>query len=272
MIQKALFWLFVALDVAALGLMFVLGLAAAGPSRTSPLAVVFAMLVVPGVLLGVAILLHLRTHSVGLQTLAFVIVSAPVTVLVFSRVAGEFTARPNPGGIQGETKLTRALRELEKAPSQLATVRTLLAEGADPNEAGEAMPLVLAIYATRHVGTEPLLLLLDQGANPNQLDDFGRPCWFAATARTVEPSVLQLLLERGADPKATGRDGRGGVWGAIATDNWPAAKLLLQLGCPTDGDSPMGLPLREVLAGYVRQGDARSAGAAALLAELDKRK
>jgi hypothetical protein len=84
--------------------------------------------------------------------------------------------------------------------------------------------------------------------------------------------VLQLLLERGADPKATGRDGRGGVWGAVATDNWPAAILLVQRGSPTDGGSPMGLSMRETLEGYVRQGGARSAGAATVLTEIDKRK
>jgi hypothetical protein len=272
MLLKVLFWLFVALDVGALGLMFVLGLAAAGPSKTSPLAVVFAMLVVPGVLLAGAIFLHLRAQSGLLQLLAFLVVSAPVGALTVSQVAALFTAPLAPGGIWGETKLTRALRELEKDPQQLATVRTLLAEGADPNEAGEQIPLVLAIYAARHVGPEPVKLLLDRGADPNRHDDFGRPCWFAATAKTVGLEVLQLLLERGADPKATGRDGRGGVWGAVATDNWPAAVLLLQRGCPTDALSPMGLPLREVLAGYVRQGDARGAGAATVLAELDKRK
>ncbi|MFN7587273.1 MAG: ankyrin repeat domain-containing protein [Planctomycetota bacterium] len=272
MLLKVLFWLFVALDVGALGLMFLLGLAAAGPSKTSPLAVVFAMLVVPGALLAGAIFLHLRAQSGLLQLLAFGIVSAPVGVLVVGRIVGEFTARSNPGGIWGETKLTRALRELEKDPQQLATVRQLLAEGADPNEMGEEVPLVLAIYAARHAGPEPTQLLLARGADPNRQDQFGRPCWFAATARSVDLEVLKLLLDRGADPKATGRDGRGGVWGAIATDNWPAALLLVQRGCPTDGSSPMGLPLREVLAGYVRQGDARGAGAATLLAELDKRK
>jgi hypothetical protein len=272
MLLKVLFWLFVALDVGALGLMFVLGLAAAGPSKTSPLAVVFAMLVVPGVLLAGAIFLHLRAQSGLLQLLAFLVVSAPVGVLTVSQVAALFTAPVAPGGIWGETKLTRALRELEKDPQQLANVRTVLAEGADPNEAGEQMPLVLAIYAVRHVGPEPVKLLLDRGADPNRHDDFGRPCWFAATAKTVGLEVLQLLLERGADPKATGRDGRGGVWGAVATDNWPAAVLLVQRGCPTDGLSPMSLPMVEMLEGYVRQDGPRSAGAAEVLAAIRQRK
>lgn len=272
MILKALFWLFVAVDVAALGLLFVLGLAAAGPSKTSPLAVVFAMLVVPGVLLGGAVLLYLRTQSAALQLLAFVIVSAPVTFLAFSRVVAEFMARSNPGGLWGDTKLCRALRELEKDPLQLATVRTLLAEGADPNESGDDMPLVLAIYAARHVGKEPLTLLLDRGADPNKPDQFGEPCWFAATAGSVDLEVLKLLLERGADAKARDRSGKSAVWDATACENWPAALLLVQRGSPTDGISPMGLPMEAMLEGYVRDGRPSGAGAATVLAEIRKRK
>lgn len=272
MMLKVLFWLFVALDIGALGLMFVLGLAAAGPSKTSPLAVVFAMLVVPGVLLAGAILLHVRTQSALLHLLAFVIVSAPISLLVIGRIVGEFTARSNPGGIWGESKLTRALRELEKDPQQLATVRQLLSEGADPNEKGEEMPLVLAIYAVRHVGQEPVELLLERGVDPNRQDQFGRPCWFAATGKSVDIAVLKLLLERGADPKVLGRDGRSGVWDALACENWPAALLLVERGSPTDGISPMNLPMVAMLEGYVRQGDSRSAGAAAVLAAIQMRK
>jgi hypothetical protein len=272
MLLKVLFWLFVALDVGALGLMFLLGLAAAGPSKTSPLAVAFAMLVVPGALLAGAIFLHLRAQSGLLQLLAFGIVSAPVGVLVVGRIVGEFTARSNPGGIWGETKLTRALRDLEKDPQQLATVRQLLAEGADPNETGEEMPLVLAIYAARHAGPEPTQLLLARGADPNRQDQFGRPCWFAATARSVELDLLKLLLDRGADAKALSRDGKSGVWGAVACENWPAALLLVERGSPTDGLSAMSLPMQEMLEGYVRQQGPRSAGAAAVLAAIRKRK
>ena len=272
MLLKVLFWLFVALDVGALGLLFVLGLAAAGPSKTSPLAVVFAMLVVPGALLAGAIFLHVRTQSALLHLLAFVIVSAPVSVLVIGRIVGEFAARSNPGGIWGESKLTRALRDLEQDPLQLATVRQLLAEGADPNEMGEDMPLVLAIYAAQHVGQEPVKLLLDRGADPNRQDQFGRPCWFAATARSVDLGVLKLLLDRGADAKVLGRDGKSGVWNALACENWPAALLLVERGSPTDGISPMGLPMVAMLEGYVRDGSSRGAGAAEVLAAIQKRK
>jgi hypothetical protein len=271
MLLKLLFWLFVALDAAAIGLVFVLGLAAAGPSRTQPMAVTLMLLVAPGAMLGAAIWLHQRTSSPWLRLLAFALVSAPAAFLVVSRIAAEFAARSNPDGMWG-TKLTRALRELEKDPGQLATVRTLLAEGADPNEVSDEMPLVLAIYAVQHVGLEPLQLLLDHGADPDRQSQFGRPCWFAATAGSVDPGVLTMLLDRGADATVRGPDGKSAVWDALACENWPAALLLVQRGSPTDGISPMGLPMVEMLEGYVRDGGARGAGAASVLAEIQKRK
>lgn len=50
MLAKILFWIIVSLDVAALGLMFILGLAFAGPSHTYRMNVVGLMLVPAGVL------------------------------------------------------------------------------------------------------------------------------------------------------------------------------------------------------------------------------
>ena len=43
MVLKILFWLAVAIDVAAMLLFFLLGMAAAGPSKTNPLVVVWWM-------------------------------------------------------------------------------------------------------------------------------------------------------------------------------------------------------------------------------------
>jgi ankyrin repeat protein len=83
---------------------------------------------------------------------------------------------------------------------------------------------------------------------------------------------ISLLLDRGADPQARSRAGDSGAWGAIAGDNWPAARLLIQRGSPTDGRSPMGRPMVEMLEGYVRDGGRRGEGAATVLAEIGKRK
>lgn len=254
MLANVAFWIFVALDAAAIGLVFVLGLAAAGPSRTQPAAVTLLLLVAPGMLLAAAIWLHQRAASPWLRLLAFLLVSAPTALLAVEGIRTAFRVATKPGGIYGETELTRALRELATEPQRLAAVRALLADGADPNEAGEQMPLVLAVYAARHVGEEPVRLLLDRGADPNRRDEFGEPCWFAATGGSVDVAVLRLLLDRGADPKLLGRDGRGGIWDAINYRNWQAALLLLQRGCDLSGRSPMGLTLVDALEQHERDG------------------
>lgn len=247
MLPKILFCLFLAIDVVGVGLWFVLGLAAAGPSKTNPLAVVFTLLVVPGLLLLGAVALHQFGRSPALRLLAFLVVSAPAVVLAITYLVGQLQAGTNPGGIQGETKLTRALRELPRDPTQLPTLRALLADGADPNEAGEALPLVLAVYAAREIGSEPLSLLLDHGADPNHADAFGRPAWFAALGTTVEPAVLGLLLDRGADAAVVDRDGHSAAWAAVATQRWAAALLLVERGASVAGTSPMGRSLFETL-------------------------
>lgn len=272
MLLKVLFWLFVAADVTALAFLFVMGLAAAGPSKTHPLAVVFTMLVVPGVVLATCIALHLNSQSAVLRTIALVVVGAPFGLLAVNGITSLFTlATWTPGSIMGETSLTRALRDLPTDPSRLAEVRTLLAAGADPNKAGEALPLVLAIWAARTSGDTALRLLLDAGADPNQKDEFGEPAWFTATALPVDPSVLRLLLERGADPKVKSRSGHSAVWDAVSTRNWVAARTVIERGASIDGKSPMGLPLEAMLENEVRDvGDGN--GLRELLAAVRARK
>ncbi len=252
MLLKILFWLFVAIDVVGLGLLFVLGLAAAGSAKTHPLEVVLVMLVVPGLVLAAAVLLFLQTQWTGWRLLALLVVSGPTLVLAIGRITSEIAVRQQAVGILGSTPLTRALRELERDPGQLATVRTLLAQGAEVGH-GEEQPLVLAIYAARHVGLAPTQLLLDAGADANAANAFGSPAWFAATGATVDTKVLALLIDRGADLQATERDGRGAVWSAVNTWNWSAALLLLRRGASSDGLSPMGLSLRETLEEHVRR-------------------
>lgn len=263
MLPKILFWAFVAVDVVGIGLFFVLGLAAAGSTKDSPLAVLGAMVVLPGVLLVGAIWVYHRADSTLLRILAYLLVSAPIMTLVIGRVVAETWRRANPNAVWGETGLTRTLRELETDPSRLQTLRELLAAGADPNEAGEDLPLVLAIRLVRKVGDEPLRLLLDAGADPNQVDDFGRPAFFGACGSADDVALMRMLLDRGADPERTGRDGTSAVWGAVNTRNWAVARLLVDRGAGVQGISPMGLPLVAVL-----EGEERTLGGGGGLAEL----
>jgi hypothetical protein len=260
---KALFWLLVALDALGIGLWFLLGLAAAGPSKTHPLSVVFFLLLLPGTVLTGAVLLWMRGPAEWMRVVALVLVGAPLIALALSSLSAGAWLQRNPGGIYGETKLTRALRELDSDPQQMETVRRLLREGADPNEEGDMLPLMQAIYMAGRVGDEPLRLLLDAGADPNRKDQFGSPAWFAATGATVDPAVMTLLIERGADMQATGNRECGGVWGAWNTRNLRVALLLVERGATLGGISPMGLDFVATL-----EAEARQRGSDAEISEL----
>lgn len=178
---KAVYWIIVCCDVAVLLLLFVLGLAAAPSSRTSPLAVAANMLVVPGLLLGASILTFLRRTSPARRGVAFLLAASPVIVVVLLRgIEGAklrvntdsqgsltyFRAGPmrdiataisqndaatvasltprvdvNGRGYGGMTLLMSALRQLRATPGHLEVLRALMKAGADPNEGTDELPL-----------------------------------------------------------------------------------------------------------------------------------
>lgn len=171
--MKILFWLIVLCDVAGVGLLFVLGLAAAISSKTNPLTVAAYMLIVPGLLLALSIFLFHFSSSPVLRGLGFVLVLSPVLALVLmkgyaeaqfklnSDAQGNMTYfRPGPSreisnaimrndaaavaalapqvdlngrGFGDQTLLMLAFRQLRKTPDQLGVVRALVKAGADPN-------------------------------------------------------------------------------------------------------------------------------------------
>lgn len=270
MILKVLFWLVVLVDAAALGLMFLLGLAAAGPSKTSPIAVVF-FFGVPAVLLLGAVALFVKTQSSGLRVLAFLLAASPMILIgvQMAQTAWTFSsyqvsngqlnffrsgdakeieaaigkndvaavrallakgANVNEKGRDNTTLLQAALRQLRRTPGELEILRALVAAGADPNAGTGELPLTMAIQASGKSGAEPVKLLLDRGANPNALTEFGEPVWFSGTGITAPPEVLTMLLDKGADIKATTRAGNNVLALAATTQNWKALLLLLQRG------------------------------------------
>lgn len=293
MILKVLFWLVVLVDLGALGLMFLLGLAAAGPSKTSPISVVF-FFGVPALLLLGAVALFLKTQSGGLRFLAFLLAASPMIFIgvQMAQTAWEFSsyqvsngqlnffrsgdakeieaaigrndaatvrallakgANVNEKGRENTTLLQVALRQLRKTPGELEALRALVAAGADPNAGTGELPLTLAIQASGKSGAEPVKLLLDKGANPNAMTEFGEPVWFAGTGVTAPAEVLMMLLDKGADVKATNRAGNNVLATAAATQNWKALLLLLQRGAdPKKVRTPMGQGLLEKLESDLR--------------------
>ena len=88
----------------------------------------------------------------------------------------------------------------------VATIRSLIAHGADPNEAAGQnnwSPLLHAIHTGQIRSVEALL---DGGADINRLSGDGvTPLMMAAGYGYTD--IVQLLLKRGANPRIAGPDG-----------------------------------------------------------------
>ena len=265
MLLKILFWLAMAVDTAAVLLLFVLGLAAAGPSHTSPLSVFFLLLIAPGVVLAGLGFLFLRTQSTPLQLLALAILMAPVLFvatgigmqgfwrlmhpqeskqqMAFKPVSlAEVEAAVLRNDVEGVKKtaaaaglrghqggagvIQLALLRLQKSPEQLPVFKALLEAGADPSRGYGEAPLKVAIECSPGAGLEPVRLLLDAGAKPNALDQLGVPVYFAAFDRKVDVEVLKLLIDRGADVNLKTYSGEAALSYARAKGNQKAIDLI----------------------------------------------
>ena len=113
---KLAYWGFVALDIAILLFFFVLGLAAAGSSRTSPVMVALYLLVLPGLPLLGSILVFTRATSPGLRALAFALVAAPLVIAGAIQWYSQMQFRANSNAA-GELTFFRAgpMREMVEA-------------------------------------------------------------------------------------------------------------------------------------------------------------
>lgn len=263
---RLLFTLFIALDVAALGLWFVLGLAAAKPSHT-PLSSLLLFFLLPAAVLAGIVLLYLRGPWPAARLLAVVLAGLPVLLVLsgagVSRAVAwwhgesfENWAQPDPvvqkqldsaiaagdaagvARIAGDPRasfnqgaaLVAALKRLEQHPQDLDLVRALLKAGADANAGGADMaPLAAAIYVSGKAGLEPVRLLLDAGADPNSSRGM-QPAWFDALPPSVPASVLPELLSRGAKLAAVDMAGNTALYWTVFHRNWSATALLLERG------------------------------------------
>jgi len=270
MLVKVLFWLLVAVDLGAMGLFLVLGLAAAGPSHTNPLSVVWWMAILPGMVLGVAILLFVFGNSWLLRGPAFLVAAAPLLILavwettglmkrntfkdkdgaITSFAGGEMQelekailrndaaavrtlakgADLNQSSIGGNGVLVFALRQLGKTGGSPDALRALLAAGANPNPKAGDLPLAVAMQVSSRAGVEPVKLLLAAKADPNARSQFGGPTFFGGVGMGVNPDVLPLLLDGGADLSAKSSDGNDLLLTAAQIQNWAAALVLLKRG------------------------------------------
>ena len=222
MVLTIFYWLIVCFDVAVLGLFFLLGLAAAPSSKTSPMQVAAFMLVVPGVLLMISMVLFVRSSTPLLRGAGFLLAAAPILVAVtlggvnlmqvrsVTDGAGKLTffgAGPmrevteaiaandaakvaallpqvdvNGRGFQNMTLLTLALRQLRSTPEKLDVLRVMVKAGVDANAVSEVDDLPL---------TTAIQLSGKAGVEP-----------------------VALLLQAGAQPNAKGAFGTPAYFGA----------------------------------------------------------
>ncbi len=260
-----LFWIALAIDAGAIGLFFILGLAAAKPSHTNPLSVVFLLLLVPGVLLIGLAFWFLRAQSLLVKLFPFALVATPMLILAVGLVTTGIgtllypekqpaSFRPAPvkdiqnavldGDLDAVKKgaavlrghpdsagvLILAIHRIEKAPESMEILRALLAAGADPNNAPGQKPLEAAILSSRKTGPAPVAMLLDAGAKPDARSPLGVPAFFTAAAPTAHPEVLKLLLDRGAPVDGKMHTGETVLMHAANLRNWKAVLLLLERG------------------------------------------
>lgn len=172
MLPKILFWIIVALDVAALGLMFILGLAFAGPSHTPRLSFVGFMLLPAGVL-ATAVALFVYAASPWLRGGAFVLATAPVIIVAVGFIQSTSTMQRHTDAAGNVQEFAEGpQRTLEKAikSGDIGAVKLALPK-AKINAKGvsQTTPLTLTLDQLRDTktGVEILQAMLDAGANPN---------------------------------------------------------------------------------------------------------
>jgi len=180
---RLVFWGLVALDLLAVLLLFVVGLAAAGSSRTSPVQVTLLLLLLPCIPLAAAVVLAARQlrrtpeqHGVLRVLLA----------------AG---ADPNKGA-QYEFPLAIAIQQSGKSGPEPG--KLLLDAGANPNLKTSFGEPVWFAAVGQSSSLETLTLLLDRGADLNAMGPNESTALITA-ANTRNWKAALLLLQRGAD-------------------------------------------------------------------------
>jgi hypothetical protein len=86
--------------------------------------------------------------------------------------------------------------------------------------------------------------LLDQGADPNQRASNGAtPLMFAAFSSRTSPELIEALLKKGADPTLRDANGRTALDWALTRGETPSAAALRAAGTPAASSSPAPRPV-----------------------------
>jgi hypothetical protein len=231
---RVAFWGLVALDLLGILLLFVLGLAAAGSSRTSPVQVALVLLVLPCIPLAASVLLFVRATSPLGRLVALLLAAAPVLILVSARALAVVQLRANTNE-RGEMTFFRSgpIREIAEAISRndSRTVASLVPKvDVNANGFSDATLLLLAARQLRQTPQqhEVLRVLLEAGANPNKGGQYELPLAIAIQeSGKAGPEPVKLLLDAGANPNLTTSFGEPVWFAATGQSSTPETLTLL---------------------------------------------
>ena len=207
MLPKILFWIIVTLDVAALGLMFILGLAFAGPSHTSPINFIGFMLIPAGVL-AAAVALFVYAASPLWRGGAFLLAATPMIIVAVGFITSKSTmyrytdaeGKINEFAEGSERVLEKAIKSGDIGAVKLALPKAKI----NAKGVSQTTPLTLALNQLRDTktGVEILRAVLDAGANPNVGGGTSILPLEAAISltRTHGTEPMLMLLKVGAKP------------------------------------------------------------------------
>lgn len=227
--MKPIFWIFIAIEALAyLGFMGFALIFAIG-SKSNPLAILgmgVGLLLIGALVLGVPVLIYLRSTSNVGRIAALVLVMLPVLLLGVSAAVSAAL-----GAIEGDD------RDHFDTSGRLVHFRS-----------GRPRELEAAIVA----GDVARATALAQQVKLNQPGHKGAT-YLSVSARelwrtTNQLQILTLLLDRGADFRLPDSAGHDTLWHAASARHWPAVLLLLQRGADWKTfRTPEGLGFQEYL-------------------------
>src|SRR5688500_11645482 len=244
--MRLAFWGLAALDLLGILLLFVLGLAAAGPSKTSPVQVTLLLLVIPCIPLAAAVVLFLRSTSPVGRGVALLLAAARLLILVSTRAITEVQLRANTNE-RGDLAFFRSgpLRDIAEAIARndSATVASLVPK-VDLNETGFS-DVTLILLAARQLRRTPeqhgvLRVLLAAGADPNKGAQYELPLAIAIQQSAKSgPEPGKLMLDAGANPNLKTSFGEPVWFSAVGqSSSLETLTLLLDRGADLNAVGP----------------------------------
>jgi ankyrin repeat protein len=158
-------------------------------------------------------------------------------------------------GIAAAQETSRSIADAAM-DGDMASVRSMIREGVDPNELGRYDSPAL-LWVARLGDTATAQLLLDAGAQPN-IASAQRVAPLHVAAANGDVAMVRLLLDAGADPDITDRVGETPLFSAARIDAAEVAALLIGHGAAVDshepefGQTPLHVAARERSIAVVR--------------------